>query len=38
VLEDVKHLVSFIVNYADQNALVLPGRVPGFARDDIKVS
>uniref|UniRef100_X1ZI71 Uncharacterized protein n=2 Tax=Capitella teleta TaxID=283909 RepID=X1ZI71_CAPTE len=37
VLEDVKHLVSFIVNYADQNALVLPGRVPGFARDDIKI-
>jgi hypothetical protein len=37
VLADVQHVVTFIVNYADTHAMVLPGRVPGFARDDVKV-
>jgi len=36
-LEDVKRVVQFLTNYADLNALVLPGRVPGFKRDDIKL-
>ena len=35
--DDVKHAASFISNYAEEHALVLPGRVPGFRRDDIKL-
>ena len=35
--EDVKRAVSFLTSYADENALVLPGRVPGFERDAIKL-
>lgn len=35
--EDTKRVVQFLTNYADENALVLPGRVPGFKRDDIKL-
>jgi hypothetical protein len=37
VLKDVEHVVTFLVNFADTHALVLPGRVPGFMRDDVKV-
>jgi hypothetical protein len=37
VLKDVQHVVTYLINYADVHALVLPGRVPGFARDDVKV-
>ena len=37
VLDDVKRIVKFLTNYADTNALVLPGRVPGFKRTDIKL-
>lgn len=37
VLDDVKRVVQFVTNYADSNALVLPGRVPGFKKDDIKL-
>ena len=33
-LDDTKRTVAFISNYADDHALVLPGRVPGFQRDD----
>ena len=29
--------VTFITNYAEQHALVLPGRVPGFKRSDIRL-
>lgn len=35
--EDVTRVVQYITNYAEANALVLPGRVPGFKRDDIKL-
>ncbi len=35
--EDVTRVVTFITNYAEANALVLPGRVPGYKRDDIKL-
>ena len=34
--EDVTCIVTFIGNYAEKNALVLPGRVASHARDDIK--
>ena len=30
-------MVQFITSYAEDHALVLPGRVPGFKRDDIKI-
>lgn len=35
--EDVTQVVHFITNYAEANALTLPGRVPGFKRSDIKL-
>ena len=35
--DETKHVVSFIVNYADAHAMSLPGRVPGYARDDLKL-
>ena len=28
---------TFIINYAEVNAISLPGRVPGYARDDISL-
>ncbi|KAK2549844.1 hypothetical protein P5673_029666 [Acropora cervicornis] len=28
---------SFLTNYVEENAIVLPGRIPGFKRDDVKV-
>ena len=28
---------KFLLNYAEQNALLLPGRVPGFSRTDIRL-
>ena len=36
-LDDTKRTVAFISSYADDHALVLPGRVPGFERDDIRL-
>ncbi|XP_014674791.1 PREDICTED: uncharacterized protein LOC106814923 [Priapulus caudatus] len=35
--EDVSRVVTFIVNFSEVHALVLPGRVPGFKRFDIKL-
>lgn len=34
---DIVRVVSFITNFAEEHALVLPGRVPGFKRFDIKL-
>ncbi|KAI0237073.1 hypothetical protein LSAT2_012447 [Lamellibrachia satsuma] len=36
-LEDIRRVTRFILHYAEQHSLVLPGRVPGFKRDDVKV-
>ena len=36
-LEDVKHVTEFLLNFADQHGLVLPGRVPGFVRDNLRI-
>ena len=33
--EDIRKVVSFLVNYAEEHALHLPGRVPGYRKDDI---
>jgi len=34
VTEDVK---NFLTNYAKENAVLLPGRIPGFKNDDIRL-
>ena len=36
-LESVEYVVRFLLNYFEQHGLLLPGRVPGYARDDIKL-
>ena len=36
-LESVEYVVRFLLNYFEQHRLLLPGRVPGYARDDIKL-
>ena len=33
----VANLVKFIQNYAEQHAILLPGRIPAFKRDDLKL-
>ena len=37
VLEDMQNIVKFILQYAESNAILLPGRVPGYKRDDIQI-
>lgn len=32
---DIQYVVSFIQNYAEDNAILLPGRIPGYKRDDV---
>ena len=34
-MECLSYLRKFLLNYAEQNALLLPGRVPGFSQTDI---
>ena len=36
-LDDIRRVTRFILHYAELHSLVLPGRVPGFKRDDVKV-
>ena len=36
-LSDIKLVVHYILNYAEGHAILLPGRVPGFKRDDIQL-
>ena len=35
--DETTHLVKFLENYAEQHAILLPGRIPGYKRDDIKL-
>ena len=35
--EDNTRVRNFIWNYSETHAILLPGRIPGFKRDDIKV-
>lgn len=35
--EDNISVRNFIGNYAETHAILLPGRIPGFKRDDIKL-
>lgn len=35
--DDIKQVVSFIENYAEDHAIVLPGRIPGFKKFHMKL-
>ena len=35
--ESTEFVVRFLLSYAEQNALLLPGRIPGYSRSDIKL-
>lgn len=35
--DDCQAVISFIVNYAEVNAILLPGRIPGYKQDDLKL-
>ena len=34
---DVERVVQFLLNYTDNHAIALPGRIPGFKQTDIKI-
>ena len=36
-LESIQHVVKFLLNYTEENGLLLPGRVPGYKRSDVKL-
>ena len=33
----IEYVIRFLLTYTEQNALLLPGRVPGYSRSDIKL-
>ena len=33
----IRYIVQFITNFAEQHAILLPGRIPGYKRDDFKL-
>ena len=35
--EETKYVVWFLQNYAEANAILLPGRIPGYKRDDLQL-
>ena len=35
--EEVKGIITFVMQYVETNAILLPGRIPGYKRDDIKL-
>ena len=37
VLEHVQSIVTFVMQYAETNGILLPGRIPGYKRDDIQL-
>ena len=34
---EIQKMVRFVFNYAEEQAILLPGRVPGYKRDDLKL-
>ena len=34
--EDVRAVVNILINFAEENAVFLPGRVPGYKSPDVK--
>ena len=37
MLEEVKDIILFVLQYVEVNGILLPGRIPGYKRDDIKL-
>ena len=35
--EEVQNLVKFLRSYAEQHGILLPGRIPGYKRDDLQL-
>ena len=33
----ITNMVKFLENYAEENAILLPGQIPNYKRDDIKL-
>ena len=36
-LSDIKNVVRYILQYAEHHAILLPGRIPGYKRDDLQL-
>ena len=36
-LSSTEYVVRFLFSYAEQQALLLPGRIPGYSRDDLQL-
>ena len=36
-MKSMENVVRFLLNYVEQHGLLLPGRIPGYSRDDIKL-
>ena len=36
-VDDMERVVTFIQNYAEEHGVLLPGIVPGYSRDDLKL-
>ena len=36
-LQSVEHVVRLLLNYVERHGLLLPGRIPGYSRSDIKL-
>ena len=34
---DIQYVLRFLHNYAEANAVLLPGRIPGYKRDDLQL-
>jgi len=32
-----EHVVKFLQNFAEANAILLPGHIPGYKRDDVQL-
>ena len=37
VMKDVQNIITFVAQYAEANVILLPGRVPGYKREDIQI-
>ena len=37
VQRDIEQILSFVTHYTDTNAILLPGWIPGYKRDDIQL-
>ena len=36
-LSDIENVVKYILQYAEDHAILLPGRIPGYKRDDLQL-